>query len=86
MSDGCVHALAEDHQAVTVLLCPMLRAAQAELLYPVQGYCILGRSPAGFMIPSIAEFREFCSGPGFTACPLFRSAQESLPAYAKREE
>ena len=85
MSDGRVEALAEDHQAVTVAVCPMLQAVQAKLLYPVQGYCILGPSPGCFMIPSIAEFREFCSGPGFTACPLFRSAQDNLSAKQDRD-
>ncbi len=86
MSDGRVEALAEDDQAVTMPVCPMLRAVQAKLLYPVEGYCTLGRSPGGFMIPSIAEFREFYSGPGFTACPLFRSAQDNLSAKQDRDE
>ena len=80
MSNGCVGGPSEGLQAASVSTCPMLRSAHARSLYPIRGYCVLGRSDGGFMIPSIAEFREFCSGPGFTACPLFRSAQDNLSA------
>jgi hypothetical protein len=80
MSSGCVEVPGEGLQTVSAPGCPMLRSVRARPMYPVQGYCALGCSPGGFMIPSIAEFREFCSGSGFAACPWFRSAQDSLPA------
>ena len=80
MTNEGVGVLAKDLEAVSVPMCPMLRPAQAGPLYPVQGYCILGRSSGGFMIPSIAEFREFCSGSGFAACPWFGSAEDGLLA------
>ena len=80
MSYEGVGRLGENFQAVSESICPMLRPVQAGPLYPVQGYCILGRSSGGFMIPSIAEFREFCSGSGFAACPWFGSAEDGLLA------
>jgi hypothetical protein len=80
MSDGCVEVAGEGLQTVSVPGCPMFRSVRARPLYPVQGYCVLGCSPGGFMIPSIAEFREFCTGSGFAACPWFTRAQDSLPA------
>jgi hypothetical protein len=86
MSNGGVGVLGEGLQAVSGPMCPMLRPVQAGPLYPVQGYCVLGCSPVGLMIPSIAEFREFCSGPGFAACPWFGSAQDSRPAKREKSE
>ncbi len=52
--------------------CPQLRPAQADWLYPVEGYCVLGHWP-GYMIPSIAEYRERCTTARFVECPQFRS-------------
>ena len=76
MSNESVDALGEGLQAVSVPTCPKLRPVQVGSLYPVRGYCVLGRCPGGFMIPSIAEFREFCSGPGFAACPWFGGVED----------
>jgi hypothetical protein len=53
-------------------LCPQLHACDLEGLYPVQGYCILADSPGWFMIPSIEEYREYCTTPRFGACRWFR--------------
>jgi hypothetical protein len=86
MSDGSVGMLVEGLQSVSVRMCPMLRLVPAGHMYPVRGYCVVGRSPGGFMIPSIAEFREFCSGPGFAACPWFGSAQDDLQARPEASE
>ena len=52
--------------------CPQLRACRAERLYPVQGYCVLAESPGWFMIPSIEEYREYCTTPRWGACCWFR--------------
>ena len=54
------------------LRCPQLRACRAERLYPVQGYCVLAESPGWFMIPSIEEYREYCTTPRSGDCCWFR--------------
>jgi hypothetical protein len=51
--------------------CPHLRACRAEWLYPVQGYCVLAESPGWFMIPSIEEYREYCTTPRYGDCCWF---------------
>ena len=76
MSNGCVAVQGGDLQTVSARVCPMFRSVRAGSLYPVQGYCLLDRSPGGFMIPSIAEFREFCTTSGFAACPWFGGGQD----------
>ena len=53
-------------------LCPQFRSCHLERLYPVEGYCILDRSPGRFMIPSIEEYREYCTRPRFADCCWFR--------------
>ena len=52
--------------------CPQLRACRADRLYPVQGYCVLAESPGWFMIPSIEEYREYCTTPRWGDCCWFR--------------
>ena len=52
--------------------CPQLRACRAERLYPVRGYCVLAESPGWFMIPSIEEYREYCTTPRYGDCCWFR--------------
>jgi hypothetical protein len=53
-------------------LCPQLRACAPERLYPVEGYCVLAASPGWFMIPSVEEYREYCTTPRFGACRWFQ--------------
>ena len=72
MSDETyVRQLAASLREVRSPACPQLRPASAEWLYPVEGYCVLQRSPACLMIPSIEEFRQCCSTPRFHQCPWF---------------
>lgn len=52
--------------------CPQLRACRVERLYPVEGYCVLVDSPGWFMIPSIEEYREYCTTPRWGDCCWFR--------------
>ena len=52
--------------------CPQLRACRAERLYPVPGYCVLADTPGWFMIPSIEEYREYCTTPRWGDCCWFR--------------
>lgn len=68
------HTLAEHLQERAVPLCPQLRPAHAEWLYPVKGYCVLDRSPGWFMIPSIEEYRSYCTTPRFRECCWFGGA------------
>jgi hypothetical protein len=58
-------------------LCPQFRPCRIESLYPVQGYCVLARSPGLFMIPSIEEHREYCTTPRFGECCWFRRTGEN---------
>ncbi len=51
--------------------CPQLRVCRVERLYPVQGYCVLAESPGRFMIPSIEEYREYCTTPLWGDCHWF---------------
>jgi len=48
--------------------CPQLRRCQIERLDPVQGYCVLAHAPGWFRVPSIEEYREYCTTPRFAAC------------------
>jgi hypothetical protein len=49
--------------------CPQWRGS-TEHRYAVAGYCLLSRPP-GFMLPSIAEVRMYCTTDSFAACPWF---------------
>jgi hypothetical protein len=55
-------------------LCPQLHSCDHERLYPVEGYCVLADSPGWFMIPSIEEYRQYCTTPRFGECRWFRGA------------
>jgi hypothetical protein len=56
-------------------LCPQFRPHHIERL--VQGYCVLTQSPGWFMIPSIEEYREYCTTPRFGECCWFRRTGEN---------
>ena len=60
--------------------CPRFRPASAKRIYPVEGYCALAGAPGQIMIPSIAEYREFCAAGRHTACPWFQPLPGALPA------
>jgi hypothetical protein len=82
MSDEA-HAceLAESLRRVRRPECPHMRSAAANWLYPVEGYCVLSRAPAWLMIPSIEEFRQYCTTVEFHKCPWFAgSRDEPVPA------
>jgi hypothetical protein len=55
-------------------LCPQFRVHHTERFYPVQGSCVLAGWPGWFMIPSIAEYREYCTTPQFSQCCWFSGA------------
>ena len=63
--------------------CPQMRPACAEWLYPVEGYCVLKWTPAWLMIPSIEEFRQYCTA-RFRQCPWFAGSwDEATPGPAR---
>jgi hypothetical protein len=64
--------LAKRHRDEPRPLCPQLHACDHERLYPVRGYCVLAESPGWFMVPSIEEYREYCTTQQFGACRWFR--------------
>ncbi len=48
-------------------VCPFFKKVSAKWLYPLAGYC--GNRPDGkLMIPSIAEYRQFCTTEDFQSC------------------
>jgi hypothetical protein len=53
--------------------CPQLRPART--IYPVDGYCVFDQSVGWFMIPSVDEFRTYCTTPRFSQCLWLRRAQ-----------
>ena len=58
-------------------LCLQFRSCSTERPYPVQGHCVLAQSPGWFMIPSIEEYREYCTRPRFAACCWYRGTGDS---------
>ena len=58
-------------------LCPQFRSYSLERLYPVQGHCALSGFPGWFMIPSIEEYRTYCTRVAFVLCPWFGRAREA---------
>ncbi len=56
--------------------CPQFRQVGMESPYPVQGYCVLGQSTGWFLIPSIAEYRGYCTTSQFGACRWFGGTGE----------
>jgi len=69
-----LHELGEHLRENQVPLCPQLRPATAQWLYPVEGYCTLEHIPGGLMIPSIEEYRTYCTSSRFHECKWFRKA------------
>lgn len=69
--------MAQRLQQVRPPVCPQMRKASAEWLYPVEGYCVLERSPGWLMIPSIEEYRSYCTTPRFHECPWFGGGRDS---------
>lgn len=57
--------------------CPQFRLSRIQRLYPVEGCCVLARTPGWFMIPSIEEYREYCTTPRFQDCCWFGGAAEN---------
>jgi hypothetical protein len=49
--------------------CPLLKPAEADWRYPVAGYC---RGLGALMIPSVEEYRTWCSTEEYPACPIYR--------------
>ena len=59
--------------------CPFLEPARPDWIYPVAGYC-RGVRRGWLMLPSVDEYRTWCSTPDHPACPIFRArrGQEDL--------
>jgi hypothetical protein len=72
-----VAELANRLREKTKPLCPQFRSCNLEGLYPVRGHCVLSRSPGWFMIPSIEEYRTYCTSRGFVLCPWFGQTAEA---------
>jgi hypothetical protein len=72
-----VAELAKRLREETKPLCPQFRSCDLAGVYPVRGYCVLTRSPGWFMIPSIEEYRTYCTSWGFVQCPWFRQIGEA---------
>ncbi len=70
-------ALAGQSCVETTKPCPQFRPCDLTRMYPVRGYCILTQTPGWLMIPSIEEYRMYCTGWGFAQCPWFRQGGES---------
>jgi hypothetical protein len=49
--------------------CPRFRRVALERLYPVTGYCVLTHRTGRLMIPSIEEYRAYCTSSRFRRCP-----------------
>jgi hypothetical protein len=62
--------LREEHEP----LCPQFRLHHTERPYPVQGSCVVASWPGWLMIPSIEEYREYCTTPRFGQCRWFSGA------------
>jgi len=58
-------------------MCSLFRPAQADWIYPVAGYC--EGAPAGLMIPSIDEYRRWCSTAAHAACPIHQLRLVACP-------
>ena len=71
-----VAELAKRLREGTEPLCPQFRRCNLEGTYPVQGHCVLSRSPGWFMIPSIEEYRTYCTSRVFTRCHWFGQTGE----------
>jgi hypothetical protein len=54
--------------------CPYFQPSRADWLYPVHGYC-RGLPQGLLMIPSVDEYRTFCSTRQHTACLIYRYRQ-----------
>ncbi|MDD5558179.1 hypothetical protein [Candidatus Methylomirabilis sp.] len=48
-------------------ICPFFARAGTDWLYPVTGYC-RGRPDGKLMIPSVAEYRDFCTTERYRSC------------------
>ncbi len=72
-----VRALEAQPRSARRPACPQFRPVTARWVYPVEGYCVLGAAPGRFMIPSIEEYREFCTTGQSAACPWFQTVPPS---------
>jgi hypothetical protein len=68
-------------------MCRYFRPADAGSRYPVGGVCkgLPGVLP---MIPTVEEYRTWCSTPNHAACPIYRSCegQGDVEAWLRRQE
>ena len=62
-------------------LCPQFQSYNLERLYPVQGHCALSGFPGWFMIPSIEEYRTYCTKAAFALCHWFGRAGEPVAQF-----
>ncbi len=72
------HEVAEQLRQEGRPVCPQFRRACREGSYPVQGYCVLAEASGWFMLPSIAEYRGYCTTSRFGECRWFGGPGEGL--------
>jgi hypothetical protein len=74
-----LRGLADQLRTARRPVCPQFRPVSAKWIYPVEGYCVLAGASGQLMIPSIEEYREFCTAGRSAACPWFQTPPYSLP-------
>ncbi|MBI5166755.1 MAG: hypothetical protein HY998_03290 [candidate division NC10 bacterium] len=67
--------------------CPYLKKVECDWLYPVEGYCE-GYGGGKLRIPSIAEYREFCTSGRHTQCQtyVFRKKDEEVDHASRQKD
>jgi hypothetical protein len=65
--------------------CPYLKRVANERHYSIQGYC---QRPllCELRVPSISEFRHFCTTGNYYHCPLYRSGTEAGNGHGRWSE
>lgn len=71
--------LAERLRQVHLPLCPQIRSANT-VWRAVEGYCVFDRGPGRLMIPSVEEFRNYCTTLKFHQCPWFGGRRDGADA------
>ncbi len=74
---ACVHPTTVPPCAPPVFRCPQFLALRDDGAYPILGYCALSAAPGALMIPSVEEFRTFCTTDAFRHCPWWEARQSA---------
>lgn len=71
--------LADRLQQAHLPVCPQMRPA-GTLWRAVEGYCVFDCAPGRHMIPSVEEFRNWCTTQQFHQCPWFGVTRDGAGA------